>query len=94
MNLLKMLKPMVNKMLPKIRESILQEPLNTNAGEFQHVILIDLDSGSNIDDEVPLSFFIATLSKIDSDNLHLIQDENSNKIIHPVITKIRTLNKL
>ena len=70
MNMLKMLIPMVSKMLPKIKEQIQKEPLNKDAGEFQRVIIIDLDGLSKVDEDgnevkIPLQFYVGTLAKSD-----------------------------
>lgn len=85
MNMLKMLIPMVNKMLPKIREQIKKQPLNVEAGEFQRVIIIDLDGNSgdenSTDNQLPLQFYIGTLAKTD-------------KIDKVVINKLDSLDEL
>ena len=82
MNMLQLLKPMVTKLLPKVRESINNEPLDKEKGEFRNVIMIQFGDETEEGKELPLDFYIVTLAQ---------PTEEGGK---PLISKIRQMEGL
>lgn len=80
-----MLKPMISKALPKIRESINQKPLNPENGEFARMIMIEIGQDQEGKD-LPLEFHVVTLGT------EIVTNEEGKAL--PTITEITQLEGL